>query len=1101
MSDHFFPIPIKQLLEICFSELEHKDSFFGIPSELFFRPETEAERTLLRSTVFGKHIDTPIGVAAGPHSQMAQNIIAAWIMGARFIELKTIQTLDELDVAKPCIDMQDEGYNCEWSQELKIEQSFHEYLNAWIGIHVLNHKLGFAANPGLIFNMSVGYNLEGIMKPNVQWFFEKMKDCRTELATKIEEIRSLYPNIDQVKIPERMSDNITLSTMHGCPASEIAAIGEYLLSEKQLHTYIKLNPTLLGAGRLRDILNTKAAFHTKVPDEAFAHDLTYEDAKKMIARLQLLADKNNLEFGLKLTNTLESQNHKQMFDKEVESMYMSGRALHPISVSVAHVLQQEFAGRLSLSFSGGADAFNVADLLACGFKTVSVCTDLLKPGGYMRLAQYMEQIREKMKGLKAGDIESFIVQTSGLDKTSGAHSRQQAIVKNLEAYTEHVLKNPAYKRVDLISPDIKTSRELGVFDCISAPCRDTCATRQDIPEYLYYTAQRDFDRAFRVILRTNPFPSITGMVCDHLCQNKCTRVHYDGSLLIREVKRFISGQQEPSPDPLPAKRHKVAVIGAGPAGLSCAYFLALAGCEVDVYESRSKAGGMVRFAIPGFRLTDEAVEKDFKRVTDLGVRLHYNAEVDKDFFEEIKKKADFVFVGVGAQLSAPLHIEGMQAKGVLDSLQFLYGAKKGEQTGIGQHVVIIGGGNTAMDAARTAYRLTGEKGTVSVVYRRTINEMPADQGEIKAVLEEGIQIIELAGPEKVIVENEHVRALRCFRMELKEADDSGRPRPVRMKGSGFDIPCDTIIPAVGQVTDIGFAREELLKADTQNYLSKIDHVFIGGDALRGASTAINAIGDGRKAAESILKQAQTEYHVPLPANGKAHTQRDLMIRRGKRVFPDYLPSLPLTERKSFKLVQQTMEEESIVKEAARCLHCDELCSICTTVCPNFANFAYQTEPHSYALQRIVRGKGKKAQFQDEGVFELRQSVQILNIANFCNECGNCHTFCPTSDAPYRVKPKLHLSIESFYGSEEGYYLSCLPKQVNLIAKKEDQLATLSDTGREYVYETSEAVVYIRKDGFSIRKVTFFSPDACEISLWQAAEMRVIMQGAREYVGR
>ena len=317
-------------------------------------------------------------------------------MGSRYIELKTVQTLDEIEVPKPCIDMQDEGYNCEWSQELTIKESFDEYLNAWIIIHILNHRFGWGNDPGTVFNMSVGYNLQGIMNENVQWFLEKMGDCSDELAGKIEEIIDIYPAVAGIEIPSAISDNITLSTMHGCPADEIEDIARYLLEKRKLHTLVKLNPTLLGPELLRNILNDKLRFKTIVPDEAFAHDLKYPDAVRIIKSLQKTAAENNLQFGLKLTNTLESLNNKNVFGSDVSMMYMSGRALHPISVNLARKLQEEFCGGLLLSFSAGADAFNISDLISCGFRTVTVCSDLLKPGGYMRLNQYFEELNKSL---------------------------------------------------------------------------------------------------------------------------------------------------------------------------------------------------------------------------------------------------------------------------------------------------------------------------------------------------------------------------------------------------------------------------------------------------------------------------------------------------------------------------------------------------------------------------------------------------------------------------------------------------------------------------------------------------------------------------------
>lgn len=1070
MTDKFYPISIKQLLQIILKEYNKNKSIFGIPEKLFFNPIKDNQ---FKTNQFNQNIDTPIGVAAGPHSQMAQNIIGAWLMGARYIELKTIQTLDELEVAKPCIDMQDEGYNCEWSQELKIKESFNEYLNAWIIIHVLNHQFGWNKEIRTIFNMSVGYNLEGILKENVQWFFNKMNDCSSELKEKVSEIKETYPEIDKINIPEQISNNITLSTMHGCPANEIEDIAKYLLQEKNLHTYVKLNPTLLGSEHLRDILNKKLNFKTEVPDIAFEHDLKYPDALKIICSLQEIAKNKNLHFGLKLTNTLESVNNKSVFSSDVDMMYMSGRALHPISINVAKKLQNEFKGELQLSFSAGADAFNISDILSCGFKTITICSDILKPGGYMRLNQYFKEIKKNNFSLNI--------------------SKEDAL-KNLNNYAEKVLESDVYKRKSIKDPDIKTERNLEYFDCISAPCRDTCATNQDIPDYLYYTSTVQFDKAFEVILRTNPFPSITGMVCDHLCQNKCTRVNYDNSLLIREVKRFISEQEEVALNMLPKNNIKAVIIGAGPSGLSCAYYLALAGFSVDIFEANSKAGGMVQYAIPGFRLTDEAIERDFKRVMDLGVQIHYNHKIDSSKFKNLKENYNYLYIAAGAQLSAPFQLEGIESTGVLDSLEFLFNIKKGQETGIGKNVVIIGGGNTAMDAARTAYRMVGNEGKVTIIYRRTVNEMPADQGEIKAVLEEGMEIIELAGPEKVISQNGQVKAILCSKMELKESDSSGRPKPVKIEGSEFTIVCDTIIPAIGQSLDINFIQKELLKADIGNYQTQIENVFIGGDTLRGAATAIKAIGDGRKAAEKIIKKAEIDFSISKPENRKNLTKKDLILKRAIRKFAPELIELDIHDRKNFKLVSETLDQETIKEEAERCLQCDEICNICTTVCPNFANYSYETTPVSYYLQKAIQNENGEIEIRNEGLFEINQKFQILNIANFCNECGNCNTFCPTNSAPYKEKPKFWLTQSSFELAKEGYFL----ENKNIILyKHKSVIYKLEENQDEYFYITSNFEVLINKADLSIRDIQFNSDNFKEAQLYRAAEMSVLLKAAKD----
>jgi putative selenate reductase len=226
----------------------------------------------------------------------------------------------------------------------------------------------------------------------VQWFFDKMYNCKDELEEKIEKLVPLYPAIKNLNIPHHISDNITLSTMHGCPPDEIEKIGKYLIEERKLQTAIKLNPTLLGPEKVRYILNDKLGYNIIVPDEAFEHDLKYDEAVKMIKSLTKIAEDNNVQLGFKLTNTLESLNTTHWLPKDEKMVYTSGRALHPISINLAAKLQSNFNGELDLSFSAGVDAFNVSDTLACDLTPITVCSDLLKPGGYLRLTQYLEEI-------------------------------------------------------------------------------------------------------------------------------------------------------------------------------------------------------------------------------------------------------------------------------------------------------------------------------------------------------------------------------------------------------------------------------------------------------------------------------------------------------------------------------------------------------------------------------------------------------------------------------------------------------------------------------------------------------------------------------------
>ncbi|MCF8366198.1 MAG: putative selenate reductase subunit YgfK [Bacteroidales bacterium] len=1071
MTDKFFPLPLTRLLSLILNQYDKTGFIFSIPKELFFYPKADDSFRFQR---FGQLLESPVGVAAGPHTQLAQNIVAAWLTGARFIELKTIQTLDELEVSKPCIDMQDEGYNCEWSQELKIHQSFDQYLDAWILIHILKDKLkiGQAEFPGFIFNMSVGYNLSGILNDNVQWFFDKMKDASGELAQKIEQVKHIYPNIARLRISPWLSDNITLSTMHGCPPDEIEKIGEYLLNEKKLHTAIKLNPTLIGKSALHDILS-KSGFDTIVPDMAFDHDLKYPDAIRIIQKLKTQAGKQNLQFSIKLTNTLESKNHKSVFDESQKMMYMSGRALHPISVNLAGKLQNEFSGALDISFSGGADAFNVVHLLHSGLAPVTVCTDLLKPGSYGRLHQYIENIREAEFDLSIHEKLNY-----------------------LNNYALKVLNQDAYHRKYIKDQNLKTSKRLNDFDCIHAPCETTCPTHQGIPDYLFHASEGDFAKAAEIVAETNPFPKTTGMVCDHLCQTKCTRLNYDSPVLIREVKRVIA---ENAPDgSMSAQilttvnvKPKVAIIGAGPSGLSCAYFLAKAGFEVGIFESKSKPGGMVSGAIPSFRLTDEAINIDVNRILGFGVEVHYNAIIDKTLFSQLKNRNDFIYVAAGAQKSRPLGIQGGDAKGVADPLEFLFDVKSGNKTWPGKNVVIIGGGNTAMDAARTAWRVVGENGKVTIIYRRTIKDMPADLGEIMAVVNEGVEIIELVSPVKINTHNGAVSSITVRKMKQGEKDESGRFRPVEIPGSDYDIFCDIIIPAIGQELAFDFLGADQFPAQKGSYETKVQGVFVGGDALRGASTAINAIADGRLAAQQIIDKAGINFQTKTKHQRPEKSFRQHIIDKSRRTIAQKTVETSLDDRKNFKMVQSPFTPGQGIEEAKRCLRCDEVCSVCTIVCPNLALINFEVEPCKIELQKISVKNGM-LRLKPYGVFEITQKYQILHLADWCNKCGNCNTFCPTSGAPYLDKPHLFLNRNYFESENDGFYLD----GEILYGKVHGENYSLESHGTGYIFKNIMIAVILGSD-LSVKDCTFSKEHDFEIELKIAAKMFIILQGAKQ----
>jgi len=949
MSRDFSRIPLEKLVSWILEE-ERQDSIFGIHKSLFFTPSSGDPFSLTR---YGQFLETPIGVAAGPHTQMAQNIVSAWLCGARYIELKTVQTLDRLNVSKPCIDMEDEGYNCEWSQELRLEDSFDEYLNAWIIIHLLKHKFGWGKKTslGCIFNMSVGYNLEGILKENVQNFLKKMENCKDQLEAKKSEIRHLYPQIDNIEIPERISNNITLSTMHGCPPDEIEKIGWYLIKEKGYHTTIKLNPTLIGPSELRHILNERLGFPTQVPDEAFEHDLKYPDAIKIIKNLSEASREKNLHFSLKLTNTLESINIRGVFPENEKMNYMSGRALHPISINLAAKLQNEFDGKLDLTFSAGIDCFNISRVIACGIRPLTVCSDILKPGGYARLGQYLCELAEAFKREKASSIEKFILNWAKVDH----YDVSRAALINLRRYAGNVAGIIDYQKKGKFGESVKTSRKLTPFDCVRAPCITTCPANQDIPSYMYYTSKGEYEKAYDIILRANPLPNITGMACDHRCQHRCTRTNYDHPLLIREIKRFIAEKNNfrPQLKPKSPVGKKVAIIGGGPSGLACAYFLALEGFSATVFETKAFPGGMVSDAIPAFRLTAEAIEKDISFLRNLGIEFKFDCKIDAKRFAELRKEFEFVYVAVGAQKSKKMDIPGEGTAGVIDFLTFLSNVRRGKKMDLGKRVAVIGGGNSAMDAARTAHRLLGPDGKVILLYRRTRAEMPADREEIEGLLSEHIEIRELVAPLEVVEKDGKVAGLKCQRMRLGEKGKDGRPKPEKIPGSEEVIPLDTIVPAIGQEVALEFIDPADFVVDPATGMTKLENVFAGGDAVRGGVSIIRAMADGRTAAENIMRKAGIERTIPAGKPDKGLSFPEFQKKSATRVKGVVLPEIESDFRWSFEPVIRVLSEEEAKKEAERCLYCDYVCNVCVTVCPNRANRTYYVVPKEYSLQKAV----------------------------------------------------------------------------------------------------------------------------------------------------
>ena len=385
MSIEMRQIPFVRLMEEAMGEYEGKRSFFGVP--------VCPARSGAGTELFGSALESPVGPAAGPHTQLAQNLIAGYGAGARFFELKTVQVLwgEELGIQRPCIYVRDEAYNVEWSTELSPRQAAEEYIKAWVAIKLLSREYGLGDPEGFVFNLSVGYDLPGIQSRSVDDFLNTMKDATGDpcFTACLEAARGLpLRRVDGAyidAISPRISNNSTISTMHGCPPEQIRSIGAYMMEEKGLHTSIKCNPTLLGPETCRRLLDGQGYEDIRFDDAQFEHDMKLQDALVMLGDLMDVGERCGLRFGVKLTNTFPVRIERG--ELPGDTMYLSGKALFPLSLSTAILLSEATRGRLPISYSGGADASCVAELFAAGVWPITVATVLMKPGGYKNLTK------------------------------------------------------------------------------------------------------------------------------------------------------------------------------------------------------------------------------------------------------------------------------------------------------------------------------------------------------------------------------------------------------------------------------------------------------------------------------------------------------------------------------------------------------------------------------------------------------------------------------------------------------------------------------------------------------------------------------------------
>jgi NADH-quinone oxidoreductase subunit F len=461
----------------------------------------------------------------------------------------------------------------------------------------------------------------------------------------------------------------------------------------------------------------------------------------------------------------------------------------------------------------------------------------------------------------------------------------------------------------------------------------------DVASYVALIAWGRYQESLDLIREDNPFPAVCGRVCTHPCEYDCKRGETDTPVSIKSLKRFVAdcekkaGSKPVTPVGI-TQREKIAVIGAGPAGLTCARDLALKGYGVTVFEALPVPGGMLTMGIPDYRLPRKEVEAEINDIISLGVELRTNTVIGKDItLEDLRKEYEAIFVGVGAWKSLRLNIPGEgEYEGFLDCVTFLKDVNLGKSEKPGDKVVVIGGGNAAIDAARTSIRLGARE--VNLVYRRSREEMPASKEEVDEAEHEGVRINYLAAPVRVLGKGGRVTGLECIRTELGEPDVTGRRRPVPIQGSEFVISTDVIIPAIGQEPDLSFLGEDsgiktskwnLMEVNPDTLQTNVRGIFAGGDAVSGPASVIEAIAAGQKASvviDNYLRGDELTKGQKMPKPKMLVDLIEMTEEMEGYVRPE-IPTIDIGERRtSFKEAELGFEEEVAVCEAKRCLRCD-----------------------------------------------------------------------------------------------------------------------------------------------------------------------------------
>ncbi len=628
---------------------------------------------------------------------------------------------------------------------------------------------------------------------------------------------------------------------------------------------------------------------------------------------------NRLAFApVDIWNPKQSVIHLQ---QQVSLTCMSGPWCKPLALRDIFEIRKRNGPTVRATATGGCETWQDAvEMAFFGADLVGVCTAVLVHG------------YEIVKDLKEGVLR--YMDRMGFDRWEDMRD----LLVNEVTSSEKLTLYPGHARI----------KDTG----LAAPCKFACPNQVPAQGYVRKVAERNFREAYRLITSRDPLQSVCGYICAHPCEAACTRGDMDDPIRIRDIKRFVLEHAEtqgwkPEVDRLPSSGRRAAVVGSGPAGMACAWDLVRAGHEVTVFEAEPKAGGMLRYGIPVFRLPEAILDREIAALERLGVKLECRKRLGEDFtLSGLRSQGfDAIFLGLGAQTGRRLEVPGEEAQGVVSAVDFLRAVRREGTAPVGKRVAVVGGGYTAVDAARTAIRLGADE--VFLCYRRTRDEMPAIPEEVWEAEEEGARVIYLVAPVEVVTEGNRVKGLRMIVQTLGEPDASGRRRPDAVSEAEFDLPCDTIINAVGQVVSgeiegLAVRPDGTLACEPETGETAIEGVFVGGDAASGTDSVISAVASGRRAAVSIDRFLSGENAFLTYDPVLTEVSRDQVVARERgvprelRVPASMRPAAD--RRRDFEPCTSTMTEEAAVQEASRCLNCGcgVGCGLCARICANFA---------------------------------------------------------------------------------------------------------------------------------------------------------------------